>query len=153
MPNSAEEAATDAAATPANDADEKVPLDELRRLSRPMQFGISSFVYSARRPFESQRLAALLNQWPRDPATPLNAVSAEAGLDVQVGLSEAEEAAQAARQAAEWVAANPGRPPLRFTPGDPVECNVGTWAAGKVIRIWYEAVSYTHLTLPTICSV
>ena len=32
----------------------------------------------------------------------------------------------------------PGFPPLRFSPGDRVECNVGTWAPGKVLRLWYQ---------------
>ena len=81
-----------------------------------------------------KRLAALLNQWPRDPATPLNAVSAELGLDIQIGLSDEERKAEAVRGAADWAAANPGQPPLRFTPGDRVECNVGEWAPGKIVH-------------------
>ena len=112
-------------------------VDELRRIATPDNFGITSFVYSARRPFDAQRLAALLNQWPRDPATPLNAVSAELGLDIQIGLSDEERKAEAVRGAADWAAANPGQPPLRFTPGDRVECNVGEWAPGKIVQIWY----------------
>ena len=103
------------------------------------KLGISSFVYSSRRPFEARRLAALLQQWPRDDASPLQAVSLELGLDVKV--RSAEENAAAAAAAA--LAANPDKPPLRFTIGSRVECFVGgrwpnQWASGKVTKLWYQ---------------
>ena len=28
-------------------------------------------------------------------------------------------------------------PPLRFAVGDRVECNIGEWVSGKVVRLWY----------------
>ena len=39
--------------------------------------GISSFVYTRRRPFDAGRLFALFEQWRRDYASPLQQVSLE----------------------------------------------------------------------------
>lgn len=110
------------------DSDEE-PIEELRRLSRPVQFGISSFVYSARRPFDAARLSALLNKWPRDPATPLNAATLELGLDVLLEQNPYQ---------AYQVAARPGLPKLRFALNDRVECNADPWAAGRIVQLWYQ---------------
>lgn len=128
------------------------PVEDLRRLAQPTQFGITSFVFSSRRPFDAGRLSALLNQWPKDPAVALNAVSAELGLDINLGQTPEEEAAKDAETRAQWAAAcPPDKQPLRFIPGDRVECNVGEWASGKVVQLWYfepampEAVPYQVL--------
>ena len=99
---------------------------------------VTTLADSARRPFDGNRLAALLGQWPRDAETALQAVSADLGIDIKPGRSEEELAAEDAAATAEAIAANPGRPPLRFAIGDRVECNVGEWASGKVIALWYS---------------
>jgi len=98
---------------------------------------ITSFVYSARRPFDAGRLLTMLQQWPRDDASPLQRATLELGLDAtDVGVRDVR--ANAAAVAQRQVEANPGKPALRFTLEDRVECNVGYWAAGKVIKLWYE---------------
>ena len=51
---------------------------------------VTTLADSARRPFDGNRLAALLGQWPRDAETALQAVSADLGIDIKPGRSEEE---------------------------------------------------------------
>ena len=50
-------------------------------------------VYTARRPFDMQRLYTLLEQWPRDAASPLSSVSLELGDGAADAMSGARPAA------------------------------------------------------------
>ena len=105
--------------------------------------GIDSFVYSARRPFNAGRLFALLKQWPRDGASPLQRVSLELGPDATEAMA-GEGSQIAVAEAERQLARNPDKPALRFTLDDRVECDMSsvdseeaTWAAGKVTQLWY----------------
>ena len=104
--------------------------------------GIQSFVYTVRRPFDAGRLMALLQQWPRDDASPLQQVGIDLGFhatdDAMASVSAEERDAKLAAEAQRQLAAWPNKPPLRFTLEDRVECNIGSnWAPGKIIWLWY----------------
>ena len=80
---------------------------ETRATSVVETFGIRSFVYSARRPFDAGRLSALLTLWPRDEGSPLLQVGLQLGLDsdTMAGPSAEERAEKLAALAARQLAA------------------------------------------------
>jgi G3E family GTPase len=97
------------------------------------KFGIHSFIYSARRPFEATRLAALMHQWPLDRRSPLESARIEMGLVAEDSTGSAPPV-----YAASASIAPPGAPPLRFSIGERVQCNVGAWKGGRVTQHWYS---------------
>jgi len=105
-----------------------------RATSAVDKFGIYSFVYTARRPFDADRLAALLHQWPLDRQSPLESAR------IELGISQEKESGtpQAYSTGAPASAAPLGAPPLRFAVGERVQCNVGAWKGGRVTQHWYS---------------